>query len=141
MYHQKSQQHYPPLDNVAGAFSWVQERPRAEAHRSDSQVAATSACVAVGSTLVTAAACLIPWIALTLGISGLGFLTRYTYLQVPASIATVVLLVVSYRALRRARATCGGKAMPRLATALFRTAVVFAVAINVTEYLVLPALG
>ncbi|MDO3721906.1 hypothetical protein QVZ43_09230 [Marinobacter sp. chi1] len=142
MYTQKSQLYYPPLEHVAGHFSWIQERPDDYMPRrtedTTKRFAATTAVMAMASTLVTAAACLIPWIALSVGIGGLGFLTRYTYLQVPATIVTVALLSISYRALRRS--PCQGTTS-RLTRGLFWFAVALAVAINLIEYVVLPALA
>ena len=103
---------------------------------------------AIGSlvaTLVTGAACVVPLLAIVVGIGGLGWLARYAYLRVPASIATFALLAAgfawAYR--KRARGACSpaAKRNLRIARGLLWSAALLAIAMNVLEYLVFPELG
>jgi hypothetical protein len=127
-------------------------RPAVRSLPSDPEVVGTgdeAAMAAAAGGLVaavaTAGACVGPLVAILLGVGGLGWLTRYADLRVPASIATGTLLAFGfYQVYRRPRAEgCGVKrsSKKRVAVGLLWTATVVAVAVNLFEYLVFPHLG
>lgn len=97
------------------------------------------------AAIATAGACVGPLVAILLGVGGLGWLTRYADLRVPASIATGSLLAFGFYRVhwrpgagRCARAWSSKK---KVAAGLLWTATVVAVAVNLFEYLVFPHLG
>ena len=100
---------------------------------------AVAALAGMAAAAVTGAACIGPMIGIAFGIGGLGWLARYAHLQLPATLLTIALLALGFRLLYRRR-DCGGTGRRRARTLLW-VAVVFAVAINAFEYVVLPALG
>ena len=109
---------------------------------------ALSVWAAAGSlvaTLVTGAACILPLVAILVGASGFGWLARYAYLRVPASIATFALIAAgfgwAYRKRDRTACAPAAKRNLRIARALLWCVALLAVAMNVFEYLVFPELG
>ncbi|MCB1915974.1 MAG: hypothetical protein KDG52_09685 [Rhodocyclaceae bacterium] len=104
-----------------------------------SRAGAAAALAGMATAVVTGAACIGPMIGIAFGIGGLGWLARYAHLQLPATLLTIALLALGFRLLYRRR-DCGGTGRRRARTLLW-VAVVFAVAINAFEYVVLPALG
>ncbi|MCB1927515.1 MAG: hypothetical protein KDH17_05705 [Rhodocyclaceae bacterium] len=104
-----------------------------------SRVGVAAALAGMAAAMVTGAACIGPMIGIALGLGGLGWLTRYAHLQLPASVLTVTLLALAFQQLYRRRA-CSGTATRRARRVLW-VAVAFAAAINVVEYLILPTLG
>ena len=97
------------------------------------------------AAIATASVCVGPLVAILLGVGGLGWLTRYADLRVPASIVTGALLAFGfYRVHWRSEAErCARKqsSKKKVATGLLWTATVVAVAVNLFEYLVFPHLG
>lgn len=93
------------------------------------------------ATLVTGLACVGPLVAILLGVGGMGWLTQYSYLRVPATILTVLMLaggfVFVYGRDRNCTRTTKGKA----AVAILWIATALAVAVNVFEYLIFPNLA
>ncbi|MDX1458812.1 MAG: hypothetical protein R3276_14570 [Marinobacter sp.] len=147
MYDIKALQCDPPLANVAGDFSWIHERPALDHPARPSKTGASPArqvmmagFCGLGSTLVTGLACLVPMVGIVLGVSGLGWLSQYTYLRLPATVLTVVCLFAGFTVLYRQRDRCPGSSSLRLAKTVFWTAVALAVVVNTTEYIVLPLL-
>lgn len=96
------------------------------------------------ATVATGLACVGPLVAILLGIGGLGWLTQYAYLRVPASIVTGVLLAAGfYWAYRRPRGTdCKKRTRSRaIGRAILWAATALALAVNVFEYVIFPRLG
>jgi hypothetical protein len=90
---------------------------------------------------VTAAVCALPLLAIGLGIGGLGWLTQYLYLRVPASLAAAGLLMLGFHFVYRRGAGCRHPGRQRLAKMMLWASTVFAVGINTFEFLILPNLG
>jgi hypothetical protein len=101
--------------------------------------------LAAGSLLltsVTGLACVGPFVAILLGVGGLGHLTRYAQFRVPASVLTFALLAMAfYRVYGRTGATCTKNPPAFFARLLLWTSAVLAVAINALEYAILERLG
>ena len=80
----------------------------------------TRSLLAVGggllATLVTGAACVGPLIAITLGIGGLGWLTRYAVYREEATVATALLLAYGFFTVYRRPTACGSVATSAPAT-------------------------
>jgi hypothetical protein len=89
-------------------------------------------------TLLTGLACVGPFAAILLGVGGLGWLTRYVHLRVPASVLTLALLGFAFYMLRapRKQACPATPRRARLARALLWVSAVLAVAINLFEYVI-----
>ena len=120
--------------------------PRAPASQATTFAATTFAATAslLGS-IVTGAVCALPLVAIVLGVGGLGWLTQYSYLRVPASIATAGLLGFAFYTQSRARrsSSCGAAAERRrrgVARWLLWLALGVALAVNLFEYVILPRL-
>jgi hypothetical protein len=90
------------------------------------------------ATCVTAAVCALPLAAIGLGVGGLGWLTQYLHLRVPAALATAALLGLGFHLVYRRGAACQPGARRRTAKALLWAATAFAAAIHGFEFLVLP---
>jgi hypothetical protein len=102
---------------------------------------AVAACGSFLATCVTAAVCALPLAAIGLGVGGLGWLTQYMHLRVPAALATAALLLLGFHLVYRLGAACGNDMRRRTAKTLLWSATAFAVAINTFEFLILPVLG
>ena len=102
---------------------------------------ALAACGGFLATCVTAAVCALPLAAIGLGVGGLGWLTRYVHLRVPATLATAALLLLGFHLVYRRGAICRDDARRRTTKTILWAATAFAVAINAFEFLILPAWG
>jgi hypothetical protein len=93
----------------------------------------------LAATVLTGIACVGPLVAILLGVGGFGWLTRYAWLRVPASLTTAALLAAGfYWVYFRG---CPRDAKARLARGALWTATLLAVALNVFEYVIFPRLG
>lgn len=98
----------------------------------------------MAATIVTAVACVGPLAAILLGVGGLGFLTQYTYLRVPATVLTFTLLGVGFAvAYQRKYAECARRRVRSVVTAriLLWVGLALAVAVNLFEYVIFPRLA
>lgn len=102
---------------------------------------AVAACGGFLATCVTAAVCALPLAAIGLGIGGLGWLTQYVHLRVPAALATAALLMLGFHLVYRLGADCRNDVRRRTAKTILWGATAFAVAINTFEFLILPVWG
>jgi hypothetical protein len=101
----------------------------------EQRIASAAAAGSIVASLVTGASCILPLLAILLGASGFGFLTRYAWLRGPATVATLVLLAVGFLFARRAPNKSRGTQL------LIWLAVAFAIGINLFEYLILQTLA
>jgi hypothetical protein len=119
--------------------------PRAEAKGTSDKAAIAAAAGGLVATIATAAACVGPLVAILFGIGGLGWLTQYAYLRVPASLTTAALLAFGfYWVYRKPKdEDCARKRSSKkgMLTGLLWTATVIAVAVNLFEYVIFPHLG
>jgi hypothetical protein len=95
------------------------------------------------ATVATGLACLGPLAGILLGVGGLGFLTRFTWLRVPATLLTAALLAVGFFTLYRPLpAACAARpsGTRRLGRVLLWSATLLAISVNVFEYLIFPRL-
>ncbi len=144
MYADKAHQYYPPLENVAGDFSWIFEKPETNQGKNLEcmrtgfiRVAAVGAML---SAIATGAACIGPWIAMLLGVGGLGWLAQYAYLRIPAALITLVILVAGFWALYRKPTECVN-AKRRNATILLWLATLTAATVFTVEFVLLPLMA
>ena len=97
----------------------------------------------VAATLATGVACIAPMAGILLGVGGLGFLTRYAWLRVPASIATALFLITGFVLFYRHSASACKRISPRkrkLIGGLLWSGTVFALVTNLFEYVIFPQL-
>ena len=91
-----------------------------------------------------AIACVGPLVGIAFGIGGLGFLTRYHWLRLPATVATVVLLALGFwLAYGPGSKGCGQARFSRrqsVVRGLLWLATALAVSVQVFEHLLLPRL-
>lgn len=131
------------VGRARSAFGSVPSGPVAAGKGNEAAMAAAAA--GLVAAIATAAACVGPLVAILLGVGGLGWLSRYADLRVPASIATGALLASGFWLVhrrKRAEACAAGRsAKKRVTVGLLWTATVVAVTVNLFEYLVLPRLG
>jgi hypothetical protein len=102
------------------------------------------ALAAAGGLLISGAAglvCVAPLAAIALGVSGLGWLTQYVQLRVPALLATAALLLLGYVTVYQRGATCRNPARQRRTKVWLWVATAVAAAVNALEFLILPAMG
>jgi hypothetical protein len=112
-------------------------QPAAQALSSD-RVGIVAGLGGLFATVLTGLACVGPLVAILLGIGGFGWLTRYAYLQVPASIGTGLLLAGGFGFVYGRPTACKHKGRQRASVWLLWIATVLAVAVNVFEYLIFP---
>jgi hypothetical protein len=117
----------------------------ADAKGESNKAAIAAAAGGLIATIATAAACVGPLVAILLGVGGLGWLTQYAYLRVPASIATAVILAFGfYWVYRKPKdEDCARKRSSKkgMIAGLLWTATALAVAVNLFEYVIFPHLG
>lgn len=92
------------------------------------------------ASFIAGLACVGPMLGILLGIGGLGWLSRYSYLTMPASIASLVLLAGAIYFARRRKCCPASKRKHRLNQFTLATITLLVVAINVFEFLILPNL-
>ncbi len=109
----------------------------------DQHFAVVAAAGGLAATVFTGVACVGPLVAILLGVGGFGWLTQYTYLRVPASIATAVCLALGFywAYFRVSRGACQRTTRARLVRATLWTATALAIAVNLFEYVIFPHLG
>lgn len=90
------------------------------------------------ASLVAGIACVGPMLGIVLGVSGLGWLTRYHYLTLPASIASLVLLGAAFYMYKRRRTSCVDRRKHRLNVIMLGVIAAVVIGINVFEYLIFP---
>lgn len=119
------------------------DTPAPAAGRDCPKVAMALAATSLLATIGTGLACTGPLIAILFGVGGFGWLTRYTYLQLPASLATGAMLLLGFYWLYGRRSlSCNNNALTnRIAKPVLWTATILAVGLNVFEYWILPQLG
>jgi uncharacterized membrane protein len=92
-------------------------------------------------SFATGLVCAAPLAAIALGVGGLGWLTQYVQLRVPALLATAALLLLGYVLVYRRGAACRNDSRHRHAKVWLWVATAFAAAVNAFEFLILPTLG
>lgn len=108
------------------------------------RLAAVAAAGGLVAAFVTASACLIPLGAILLGVSGLGFLTRFAPLREPASVVTGALLALGFHLAYRVQrpGECRrDRAVRHWGRTFIWLSAGIAAAVNLLEYLVLPTLS
>jgi hypothetical protein len=117
--------------------------PESDASMADRTVG-LGALAAAGGFLagcITVAVCLLPLLAIGLGVGGLGWLTQYLYLRVPAALAAAALLLLGYALVYRRGSQCARAGRRRAAKLILWVSAVFAIGINAFDFVLLPAVG
>ncbi len=117
--------------------------PGTSAARRD-DLALAAAAGGIVATIASSIACVGPLMAIVFGIGGFGFLTRYSWLRVPASLATVALVGLAfYLVYRRPAEDCDTKPtfIKKLSKSMLWVAAAMAIGLNVFEYVIFPRLG
>ena len=79
-------------------------------------------------------------LGIALGVSGLGWLSQFSYLTLPASVISVVLLATAIYVYARRRTSCMSRRKHYVNRAFLAFTTVTVIGINVFEYAVLPNL-
>ena len=90
------------------------------------------------ASCIAGLACIGPLLGITLGLSGLGWLTQYSYLTVPASIVSMVLLALAIYVFKNRKSSCASRRRHFLNYYFLVITTFIVVGINAFEYLVLP---
>lgn len=90
------------------------------------------------ASLIAGMACIGPLMGIAMGISGLGWMSGYSHLSVPASITSLVLSAVAVFMYTTRRSCCASKRRHYMQRALLISAVLLVVAINAFEFLIFP---
>jgi hypothetical protein len=104
----------------------------------DEQAGIWTSIASLCASLVAGIACVGPMLGIVLGVSGLGWLTRYHYLTLPATIASLVLLAVALYMYKRRRTSCINRRKHQLNVILLGAITAIVVGISVFEYLIFP---
>ena len=97
------------------------------------------------SSLVTAfiasIACIGPMLGIVLGVSGLGWLSSFSYLGIPASLISIGLLAAAVYLYTKRKSSCANRRKHQWNRYLLSACAFAVVAINAFEYIILPNLG
>lgn len=94
----------------------------------------------LAASFVAGLACIGPLMGIALGVSGLGWLTSYSYLTVPASIVSMALLATALYLFLKRKTCCANKRKHLMKRNLLVISALLVVGINVFEFLILPNL-
>jgi hypothetical protein len=92
------------------------------------------------ASCVAGIACIGPLMGIALGVSGLGWLTSYSYLTAPASIVSLTLMAVAIVMYRNRKSCCANKRKHLMKRNLLIVSALIVVGINVFEFLIFPNL-
>lgn len=92
------------------------------------------------TSLIAGLACIGPMLGIVLGVSGLGWLSSYSYLTLPASVASIVLLVVALYMFNKRKASCASRRKHMFNFIFMGITTAVVIGINVFEYLIFPNL-
>lgn len=92
------------------------------------------------ASCVAGIACIGPLMGIALGISGLGWLTSYSYLTVPASVVSLALLSAALYMFMKRKSCCANKRRHLVKRNLLIVSALIVVGINVFEFLIFPNL-
>lgn len=90
------------------------------------------------TSLVAGGACIGPMLGIALGVGGLGWLSRYSYLTAPAAMASLLLIGVAVYLYKKRRTSCADRRKHMLNRVFLIVTALIVLAINVTEFLILP---
>lgn len=90
---------------------------------------------------IAASTCMLPFVGILLGISGLGWLTRYSALTTPLSVAALTLSALATWLFRQRRSSCINRNKRIFNQNLLMLTILMAIAVNIVEHLVLPNLA
>ena len=107
----------------------------------DEQKSVFTAAGAIAAAFVAATACVGPLLGIALGVAGLGWLSQFSYLTVPASVLSIVLVATALYLFKARRSSCVSRKRHRQNQAFLGLAVVIVALINIVEYLVIPGLA
>lgn len=99
-----------------------------------------AALVSLLSSLVAGVACIGPMLGILLGVSGLGWLSRYSYLTVPAAIVSIGLLMVAGTLYMKRSTSCANRRRHILDRFFLIVITLIVIVINIFEFLILPNL-
>jgi len=90
------------------------------------------------ASCVAGIACIGPLMGIALSISGLGWLTSYSYLTAPASIISLALMAVAIVMYRNSKSCCANKRRHLMKRNLLIISAVMVTSINIFEFLIFP---
>lgn len=93
------------------------------------------------ASLVAGIACIAPFSAIALGLGSVGWMTQYSYLTAPACVLSLALLAIAAYLFLNRSASCASKRQYFMKRNFLITTALFVVAINVTEFLIIPNLS
>lgn len=90
------------------------------------------------ASLIAGMACIGPLMGIAMGITGMGWLSGYSHLTIPASISSLVLTGAALYLYMTRKSCCASKRRHYMNQAILITATLFVVGINVFEFLIFP---
>jgi len=100
-----------------------------------------AAMASVIAAAVAGIACIGPLVGILLGIGGMGWLSQYNYLSLPASIVSLALLVLAVFIYFKRTASCASRRKHRINQLLLSVSAMAVIGINGFEFIVLPNLS
>lgn len=92
------------------------------------------------ASIVAGIACIGPLLGITMGVTGLGWLSQFAYLTGPASITSILLLVVATTLYVKRRVSCANRNTHILNMIFLVVTGLIVIGINVFEFLIFPNL-
>lgn len=93
------------------------------------------------ASFVAALACAGPLVGIALGITGLGWLSQFSALTLPASVLSVFLVFASFYVYTTRKISCVSRSKRLFYVWFMIAAAITAISVNVFEYIVLPSLA
>ena len=90
------------------------------------------------ASLVAGSACIGPLLGIAMGIGGLGWLSQYYYLTVPASVVSLVLLSIALLFFFKRKTSCANRRKHIMQVYLIGAIAIAVIGINVFEYIIFP---
>ena len=93
------------------------------------------------ASLVAGLACIGPLLGIALGVSGLGWLSQFSYLTLPASVVSLALLTVAIVMYVKRKSSCANRRRHYLNLFFLAITTLVVIGINVFEFIILPRLS
>ena len=97
--------------------------------------------VSLAASLIAGLACIGPLVGIALGISGLGWLSSYSYLTLPASITSIILLLAAITIFSNRKSSCANRKKHLISRNFLIVTALVVVGINVFEYIIFPSIA
>ena len=108
---------------------------------SSEKLSVYTASASLAASIVAATACVGPLLAIALGVTGLGWLSQFSTLTIPASVLSVVLVLAAIVVYKNRKSSCASRRKHFFYRWFLVLSAATVVSVNVFEYIILPNLA